>query len=146
MRRRAWVGVGLATVVGVAGLLAIPRASSPVDEAVRILALRLSPDDEGWFTFRVNGKPIEIMYRTYILPAESNMSSEALASYLGKKLEPFGWRRKRGTYNHFRGMALLTKGDATIGYSIDPDKPYEHLIEFERRNSFWEGLTARLHP
>lgn len=124
----------------------MPRASSPVDEAVRVLGLQVMDDDEGWYTFRVNGKPNGIMYKTYMLPPEPKIHSLMLASYLRKKLEPLRWRRKRGFYTHFRGMELWTKGDTTVGYSIDPEKPYEHLIEFERKSSIWEELTARLLP
>ncbi len=136
------IGIGLGVVV--AALILVPKLSSPVDEARRVLGLRPWPEDEGWYTFRMNGKAIGSIYRTYSLPSSNKMRSEQLTDYLGNTLEPIGWKRSKSPYAHYRGFERWTKGDTTLGYAFDPDKPDLFCIELERRQSFWEDLARRL--
>ncbi|MEI7576627.1 MAG: hypothetical protein WCK51_07025 [Armatimonadota bacterium] len=144
MRRRAWVGTGAGVAAGIATLILMPRASSPVDEAIRVLGLKNGPGDNAWLSYLYNGMSTGRMSRAFILTPAKNTSDVEMIKQISVALEPIGWIRSDLWLDGPAGLHRWEKSGCTLDLEDSPISPEVRWITLERPSSLWDGFRQRL--
>ncbi len=122
----------------------MPRASSPVDEAVRALGVPQMPDDRGWYIMRMNKMRTGTMHRTYVLATGKNVTDKEIRGRISAQLEPLGWlRSETGTEAE---LVRWDKDGCNLGFSRDTTNPAQHWIFVERPQGVLERWKDNLIP